>query len=288
MWLTPIMNYSQKLIDFYQQKEGGFVKLFLLLFIFLLQSTLVVAETAPRIRAIIAADTLDKSCGKGIKADVFRMQRSLEVIARKIGCQLELTVLRDESFRCESAFTWLRQLPKVSDDIVIFYYTGHGCQDGLSKPWPVLCMYNRENHPRMLGGAAVVDFLKQNTQRLGLILFDCCNRSSEKEHIAYIPRGDEVIINDSIDAHGLRKLFLYTKGLIIASAASQKEYSFNRFHTPKGGVFTIGLIDSLITNCSREQVSWKKIFSKTKKYCIDDTKDEKHGPQHLIYWLHLR
>lgn len=264
------------------------MKALLLVFFALFQCASLLADTSPMIRALVVADTLDKSLGEDIKVDVYRMQKNVEIISKKIGCQLNLTTLCDNHFRSDDVIAWLRNLPKVSNDIVIFYYSGHGRRDALTKPWPVLAIWNSEHFPRPLGGAAVINFLKQNTQRLALVLFDCCNKGSDREHISYIPRGKEIMISESIDADGLKKLFLHTRGVIVASAASPGEYSYSHNSVPKGGVFSVSFTKTLMRACKNKNVSWKQVFLRIDHRCAEDTKNSDYGCQHLIYSLHLK
>jgi len=226
---------------------------------------------------------------KHLQSDVSRMQKTLEVISKKIGCQLDMCTLVDDQFTSDDIQTWLEGLPKVSNDIVFFYYTGHGSKDGLAKPWPVLCVWNKMSPYKALGGSAVVNYLKQSKHRLTIILFDCCNGTYvDKNHFTHIPKGHEVMMQDTMTLPGLETLFLQTKGFIVGAAAAPREKSLCQLGVPAGSVFSIELIKALIHYCSKEYSSWKKILAKTYQNSVKETEDDKGGPQHAIFRYELK
>ena len=99
------------------------------LFLFMLIWTCIpVFAVSPIFRAVIVGDTNTLNTKEHLKSDVLRMQKTLEVIAKKIGCQLDMCTLVDNQFTSDDIQTWLEKLPKASNDIVFFYYTGHGCK----------------------------------------------------------------------------------------------------------------------------------------------------------------
>lgn len=263
------------------------MKNFLLAIILLFQGGILRADLVkPMFRALIVGDTITPETKIGLQRDVWRMQKSLEIISRKLGLPLLLSTLVDSNCTSDNIANWLRSLPKVSNDIVFFYYTGHGCRDGLSKPWPVLCIYPRNPPSRFFGGAAVVKYLKHTQQRLAVILFDCCNVGRDTHHITHIPKGSEVLMTDSDHLPGLHALFVDKKGIIVATACAPEEFSFDDNNgIPQGSTFSIGFIKALIKHCKKKNVSWQQIFSATKRYCIKDTKDEEYGPQHPMFFI---
>ncbi len=236
----------------------------------------------PILRALIVADTLTECTRESLQFDVWRMEKSLDAISQQIGYPLERHTLVDENFTIENVKNWLHSLPKKTNDILLFYYTGHGCGDALKKPWPVLSFTPTPPY-KPLGGSAVVKYLKQVQSKLTIILFDCCNcKPYNRNHVTSL-KGEEAVITDTSDLPGLQTLFCHTSGLIIAAAAARREPASagNIDEIPIGSTFSIGFIRALSKCCGSPKVRWKTIFRETKKYCIQETKDE--GPFHPIF-----
>ena len=147
------------------------MKTFFLFCILFLQG--VALSSQPHIRALIVANTEEEGIG-GVH-DISAMKNSLTVIGKKIGYAVSTSVVKGRDFKADSVIQELRHMSLNSDDIAVFYYTGHGFNDLNSKSrWPTMCTF-RHNIGKTLAGRAVIKFFRKKSNRLTLILFDCCN-----------------------------------------------------------------------------------------------------------------
>jgi len=84
------------------------------------------AEKNIKMHLLIVADTVDATIGKAVSIDITRVTELFSSISNYLGIKLNTYILAGKSFgksNTESALTKLRPAP---NDIVIFYYSGHG------------------------------------------------------------------------------------------------------------------------------------------------------------------
>jgi hypothetical protein len=188
----------------------------------------------------------------------------------------------------EKVRQWKNNLPKNSDDIVFFYYSGHGYIDAPGIQWPQLNLFEKLTlgsrimyQKIFFSGGNMQKDIRQLHNRLSIIFFDCCN-GNEKDmdryklsHPLYKP-----VLRKKYSLPGLESLFLKTKGLITVSSASPHELSGCYPKTkPYGGFFTTGLLLSFIKCCKSSNVTWEQILDETNKY-VASISDE---GQHVLY-----
>lgn len=243
-----------------------------LLFILLFQGHLL--SVHPCLRTLIVANTEDE--GIGCARDVVTMKKNLAVIGKKIGFSVSTKVIRGKHFSTSSVVRELKRLPRTSEDILFFYYTGHGFNDyHSSSRWPTLCTF-LQPPSSSLAGRAVMKYLKQQRGRLKIALFDCCNAPSSYKRIVSHIRTFALPLNGNEKLPGLKPLFLKTQGLVVGAGASVGEYGYAT--EEEGGFFTIGFIKALKARCTGT-TSWSEIFQTTSAY----TNTETFGAQHCIY-----
>lgn len=227
-------------------------------------------EHKPTIRALIACDMTSKDIRAGSKADKNRMKKSLSNIARLLGLQSKITVLPSRSFTPHSATQWLKKIPPNSNDIIIFYFSGHGGRIKKFKaPWPFLVFPGRSSSetPRLLIGDNVCSFIAQKQPRFALIMFDSCNNFFREKGVA-APKNIHACIQKNKQLSGLKKLFLQTRGILVASAASPGELAVTSVRgSLTGGIFTTGFILSLKQLSQKPNPTWKEVFLGTSEFC---------------------
>lgn len=134
------------------------------------------------------------------------------------------------------------------NDIVVFYYIGHGARayNDRSK-YPQMCLA-QEDEKKCVPLVWVHETLKQNSPRLLITIGMCCNsyapELSAKESIAFNKNyGTASYSSNEVEA--IRKMFLENKGDIIMSSSSASQPSW-AFFIPNLGktmdIFTFGLV----------------------------------------------
>jgi hypothetical protein len=158
----------------------------------------------------------------------------------------------------------LKNLPKSSKNIIVFYYTGHGFNDKrVSCRWPTLCVHPKRQDAHIAGNA-VISYLKQQKKRFALIIFDCCNSFSVSGRIIHCIRSPldaarALACKDNLT--GLAGLFLKTRGLVILAAAPPgKDSEGDRC---RGGWLTDSFLRTLKRKGADRNLRWEDILRDT-------------------------
>ncbi|MCP4438319.1 MAG: caspase family protein [Aureispira sp.] len=197
--------------------------------------------------------------GIGSVTDRQQMKGFIQQVGTMTGMDVEIKdfLLGDNAIGGE-----FNNLSPSSDDVVIFYYSGHGGNSG--DGWPMFSA----------NGAAykstrVYNRLKNEKQaRLTLTIFDCCNhgegRTTEN-------RVDATRIGLHTRAK-LALLFQKSKGDIRISAAAATKYAYGNANI--GGYMTASLIEAITKIDIRTINDQRNIWSKTLELMKTET-DEK-------------
>ncbi len=224
--------------------------------------------TAATLHAIIVADTLDEKSGTSAKQDEENFTRMLEVVAEATQLKFEKHPVDGESISqqgdgYEKVTSTINELSPDPDDVVVFYYAGHGVKDDEGSQWPKLELQGLGSdqlgteYEKLLRLDSVKTTLEQKSPRLLIVMADTCNKTD-------VSRGRGEIILDKLSPDtekAYKSLFLNYKGYLIASASKsgQKAYS-----SGEGGFFTRGFLTNFKEEVeSSDEPSWKNIMDKT-------------------------
>ncbi|MCA9075513.1 MAG: hypothetical protein KDA93_10810 [Planctomycetaceae bacterium] len=196
----------------------------------------------PTIHLVIVADTLDRSIGQSVQVDVEKVEEAFKGNVPER--QLQIHKLTDEKAGRQN---WLDQMGRIhpeADDALVVYYSGHGA-------------YERQNGhlfaPRgeMLPRKDVVDAIRKQGGRLGVLIGDCCSTEIEVPvPVPFLPPVDEV--TPLFD-----ELFIKPSGFVDVSATKPGEEAMG---TAAGGVFTIAFHLFCIEH-SQERKTWNELLT---------------------------
>ena len=230
------------------------MRLFCLVCLIWLQGTLWGdLRPAGKIEALIVVDLQDERIG--CIHDVENVRKSLLVIGEKIGFEVSTTTLKSRGFVASTVVQKLKKLPSSKDNIVVFYYSGHGFHDkNRTSRWPTLFTKKQR-----LAGSAIVKYLKRRSSRSSIVIFDCCNSSCDMKKIVHSIRSVErLALSHRDNLEGLASLFLETKGVVVMAAAQVGEAAEGTISG--GGVFTGALLRSMKKFGDKENPTWDSIF----------------------------
>ena len=223
--------------------------------IFLLSTTSVSART---LYAFIGADTyssLKYSCEK----DYASMCKKIRNIAKLTKMKLHLTNLSAKELTPHNLVSWLEKIEPKKDDVVFFYFSGHG-KKGPNK-WPALYFTPKRMHILF---SEIIKLITKKKAGLSVILCDVCNgrRVYHSLSQSYVGVKTE---ETKQEAKGLKKLFRKKKGVIIGSASKSGQQAFG---TIQGGIFTNAFLCGLRQEALQNKPKWKHLFEKTHSLCI--------------------
>ena len=206
------------------------------------------------------------------QADMKNMSSFCRDIANQIGYKLNLRTNSDNEFTAKEVDREINNLNVQSNDIVIFYYGGHGYNQGKNK-WPTL---NLKDKNYWFSDILKVINQHKSKAKLMLCIAACCNKGYDNANLP------STTFNP-ISSKNMKALFTDFKGkktiLISSSMQGQLSWSDKRY----GSLFGISFRSAIyeFTNNSNLTPTWDVVNKKTKEYTLRAS-GNKQSPQFQI------
>lgn len=207
---------------------------------------------------IFVINTADK--GIGCENDLKNWESLIPEIRTHTGLKIETHYLKDSKWSDSDVTREISQLKPAPDDVVLFYYSGHGFrfQEGQKDEWPWLALQDSSKSLY-----SVYSSLYQKKARLLLVIADCCN--------SYCPGSPPKVeakakVADGIISENYKNLFVTGKGAVLASGCIPGQYSWGG--DPDGGAFTSTLLKNIRLSVRGEKSTWKQIFDESNKLLV--------------------
>lgn len=206
------------------------------------------------LQAIIVGDTVSPT-GSAAVMDIRRVEKQLQDIKRHTGLRVNRIVLTDAQVTSDQVLRTLDQIAVSEDDIVIFYYLGHGYRTSVKKSvWPFLYLCN---DARGMDLSLVIERIILKKPRMALIVADCCNNVMDDE----FKQPWEAIYPLKRPDRGYKELFLKFKGIIVACGSELGEYAYCHQH---GHFYTDALLKSIQEEAVSTNPSWEKLLERAR------------------------
>jgi len=212
--------------------------------------------SAQTIHLITIADTNDLNIGSGTLGNTLRVAE----FVNRAAAEMKVTVSRQDvsgkSFSCNRIAEAVGLLKAGPEDVVIFYYSGHGFRtDDNVTSFPDLYCGEEAftgSAPRLLNIAAA---LAKKGARLTITVADSCNVLATQP-LPQLPGAATASIPVSREKQ-YRKLFFGHRGTLTMSGAVKGQFSW---YTPQHGLFTNQLFNALdaATHPSKQGL-WKDV-----------------------------
>ncbi len=233
---------------------------------------------------ITVIDSEDSAIGKRCETDLIEISYAIEELSDWLGMEMEEPkIIQGEDFSKEAVTDainhWLREQEPASNDVVVFYYSGHGFRfpDDTSE-YPRMWLKTSEDQNTATASLRLEEDIFAEIVKLGagvnLILSDCCNTSvagdngqfnevampakkkktQKRKKSAAEEAMDEPDNADKLFAPGGRFS-------ILVNAAGPGEFAGGKSET--GGFFTTYLVEALGECIYEEKLepTWESIFS---------------------------
>lgn len=213
-----------------------------------------VAAVAQTLHAVIAADSLDKGIGKGAGENAGHMAALMQRVAQASKLKSDVTVIKAEDFSCEAINAAVDNLDIKSDDVVVFYYSGHGYRlfNDQSRFPRLACSRNLTTNPQV---EEVALSLRRRNARLVLAISDSCN--SFPGQFPAMMSGQGSVFD------ALRRLFDGYAGTAILAGADYGQFSW---YTESGGEFSTQMLKAVDEETDRgDGASWDRIINAATK-----------------------
>ncbi|HRH61005.1 MAG TPA: caspase family protein, partial [Chitinophagaceae bacterium] len=223
-------------------------------------------EKQTKLMLLVVANTEDEEIGATCVKDKDRMLKTFGDLAEFLQIQFVPKTIFGADYNKKNVDDAINALKPSPNDIVVFYYTGHGFgyiqNNNELFPYIALTAKSFEDPVKnSLNMENVFERIKSKGARMNLVLSDCCNSDINGRNTIV---GDFASTRPSQlpwDTANCRKLFLESKISILGTAAKKGEYSAGTGSL--GGIFTYNFRTAMVTFLSKfnnYKPSWPQIL----------------------------
>lgn len=173
--------------------------------------------------------------------------------------------VRDTPENCKKAIDGLKVEP---NDIIVFYYIGHGGRSPQNKAdkYPHL-WFAQDEAKKMISLSWIHEQLTKKQARFTLTIGMCCNTEqsiipSQKKPTFSLCYGNASI--DEKSKNNIQRLFLESTGDIIVSSSKPSESSYGQCCDVKADCFTGSLIYEFEETVKSDNCSWDVLWNRVK------------------------
>ncbi len=247
-------------------EKGGHVRFFL--FYCVMQfCSLCTPLSARDFHAILVADSYSEDISRATKTDLQMIEREIQTIVEIGKYNLKVRLFNKAKSIAHDVLKTIKSLKAQKDDILLFYFSGHGYRTSLNEgsPWPNLD-FPLENCG--LDFKEIIEEIRKKRAGLSIIFADCCNwKISQRAPPVIKGQLPELTISTS-KKKNYNTLFFKTKGIIAVVSASAGQPSYC---TVKGSFYTRSFLRSLkkVVEGERGEVSWSAVFKGARREMED-------------------
>ncbi len=195
----------------------------------------------------------NNAIAQSVRVDMGTVTQMLNTLEKRNIVKVEKTILQGSKATLANIRSAMRNLNAGSDDIIFFYFSGHG---GMEKGKTFLFSADEQNLQRSEIEAA----FKAQTARLKMIVTDACSNSIDGLAATRSLSKSNTDIDAGIHDNIYKDLFLNHKGMMHLSASTEGEYAWSNDNF--GGFFTYHFIkEGLI---KKPMNNWQAIFQNAK------------------------
>ncbi len=243
--------------------EGRFSMKDFLLVIALLVTTFFQIE-AKEFHALLTGDTFS-DVKEAASCDIKHIRKELQTVCDAINMPLHIKELKGKALTKTQVRKWIGSDAITSDDIVLFYFTGHGFRTEKTRTiWPCIFFPAKKE---IIEFTDIINEFTKKSAALCVIIADCCNNFYQEKGLMP-PFGENFLLCKNFHPQRSEevytRLFKNTTGIIIASGSTPGKRSWC---TKKGSIFTSALLTCLKQELHETNPRWDHLLLETKNMC---------------------
>lgn len=207
----------------------------------------VISVNAQTLHFISMFDTNDNSIGAGMRSERMLINNEMQTIAgylEEFGYDSQFSDYYGANCGRASLMQAVNALQVSSDDVVIFYYGGHGARayNNSEDRFPQMCL-GESSQSNWVPSSLIKNIISQKNPRLTIILTGCCNKEGAGVTIkSIVAQSSGYTSEANINKTAYKKLFLEAKGIVQLTSSKAGEYSWCG---EKGSLFALALLNVL-------------------------------------------
>lgn len=235
-------------------------------------------ERKTQLHLILVANTEDRKIGKTCAIDKESTHKLYNEIADYLGIHFNPIVIAGKDFSKLNVERAINELRPGTEDIVIFYYSGHGFNDLKNNTkYPFLDLRDKASQkygdPYTMNIESIYQQLKRKGARMNLVFGDCCNNDPSQSSNISGEAASTRVSSIGWNMDNCRALFMNNKKLSMLLAAASKG-QLSAGNAADGGFFTFNFSESLEKAMGpfSNNVSWPGLLSVAQKQTIERAK----------------
>lgn len=231
-------------------------------------------EKTTTLHLVIVANTNDPDIGTSCMLDKDRTLKLFSDLAEFMGIKLNAQTIFGNDYNIQNVKNALAGLKPSPQDIVIFYYSGHGFSNNDQYQYPYISLRSKSFQSleqNAINVEEIYNVIKQKGAKVSLVISDCCNTLPETTAAV---SGEVALTRSSSLGWSLNncfQLFLPSAPVAILMTAAQKG-EMSAGNNSYGGFFTFHFRTSLLNFLSPTHeftgVSWKKLIDEAQTQTI--------------------
>ena len=202
--------------------------------------------SAQSLHFIAFCNTLDPQIGVSCGKDYEHVYGMVCYLADALGYEEHVSMNIEQDCSKERLTAVLNELSCGKDDIVFFYYSGHGVHAAADAAnLPQMCLkYEAFEQAKFVPVRVVKEALDKKGARLNVIVTDCCNNIADwvTAKGIFANKGNASPTLRDVNVKNFKKLFLDKKGTVIMTS-SKKGQTSGCYDS--GGCFTNSFIEMM-------------------------------------------
>jgi len=231
-------------------------------------------EKTTTLHLVIVANTNDPDIGTSCMLDKDRTLKMFSDLAEFMGIKLNAQTIFGNDYNIQNVRNAVTGLKPSPQDIVIFYYSGHGFSNNDKYQYPYISLRSKSFQSleeNAINVEEIYNLIKQKGAKVSLVMSDCCNTLPETTAAV---SGEVALTRSSSLGWSLNnclQLFLPPAPVAILMTAAQKG-EMSAGNNSYGGFFTYNFRTSLLNFLSPTHeftgVSWKKLIDEAQAQTI--------------------